>query len=177
VGGALVSAFWCIGLTIHRSIRPGGRIIFVGDKNQAIYGFRGADTQAIETINRRFNTVRFPLHICWRCPVNVISVAKELVPYIEARPGAPAGVARRHEGDRMISKFLKNRDRTRTHLILCRTNAPLIQLALQLLPDGVDCFLTADTLRGQLDKLLKYIEEQDWIRGRQLKDRVDQYRD
>jgi hypothetical protein len=45
------------------------------------------------------------------------------------------------------------------------------------LPDGVDCFLTADTLRGQLDKLLKYIEEQDWIRGRQLKDRVDQYRD
>lgn len=168
---------------ISRSVKQaspplgGGRIIFVGDKNQAIYGFRGADTTAIETITQRFNTVQFPLHTCWRCPENVISVAQSIVPYIHARPGAPAGVARIHQGDYMVPRLLKERDHAQSHLILCRTNAPLVKLGLDLLREQVACYLAADTLRGALDQLLQHIESQEWIKCRSLKDRVDRYRE
>ena len=34
---------------VMKARRQGGRIIFVGDKRQAIYGFTGADTQSIQT--------------------------------------------------------------------------------------------------------------------------------
>lgn len=170
------------------SLNRGGRIIFVGDKNQAIYGFRGADTEAISTIQRRFNTMQFPLHTCWRCPKNVIRLAQASVPYINARPGAPDGKAVIHNCysrydrnldtdvicDRLFA--LSSRDQTKGHLVLCRTNAPLIKLALELFQRGIDCFLAADTLRGALEKLLHIIDEQEWIQGRRLKDRVEHYR-
>ena len=77
----------------------------------------------------------------------------------------------------MISERLRERECNLGYLILCRTNAPLIKLAIQLLTEGIDCFLAADTLRGQLEKLLNIIVEQDWIRGHRLQDRVDHYRE
>lgn len=59
------------------------RFIFVGDKFQGIYGFNGADAYSIENIKKVFHTQMLPLNICYRCPENVIRLARSIVPDIE----------------------------------------------------------------------------------------------
>ena len=59
------------------------RFIFVGDKFQSIYGFAGADTQAVEELKKTFVLKHLPLNICYRCPEKVVKLAKGIVPAIE----------------------------------------------------------------------------------------------
>lgn len=59
------------------------RFIFVGDKFQSIYAFAGADTHAIEKLDETFILQHLPLNICYRCPENVVRLAREIVPTIE----------------------------------------------------------------------------------------------
>lgn len=49
------------------------RLIAVGDPMQAIYGFRGADSDALDLIKRDFNAKTLPLSVCYRCSQSVIS--------------------------------------------------------------------------------------------------------
>uniref|UniRef100_A0A6C0BM58 DNA 3'-5' helicase n=1 Tax=viral metagenome TaxID=1070528 RepID=A0A6C0BM58_9ZZZZ len=162
---------------IARSVEPeGGRVIFVGDKNQAIYGFRGADTHAIETVTRHFQARQFPLHTCWRCPKKVIAAAQDIVPHIRARPGAVAGITEKYAYENAIFKKMRQRSRQHSHLVLCRTNAPLIQLAVELVVEQVECYVSADALRDAMLKLLEQITNAHWIKVRALKERMDRYR-
>lgn len=59
------------------------RFIFVGDRNQSIYAFSGADTNSINRIKKNFVLNELPLSICYRCPKNVIKIAQEHVPDIQ----------------------------------------------------------------------------------------------
>jgi superfamily I DNA/RNA helicase len=59
------------------------RFIFVGDKNQSIYAFSGADTNSINRIKKNFVLSELPLSICYRCPKQIIKLAQEHVPDIQ----------------------------------------------------------------------------------------------
>lgn len=59
------------------------RFIFVGDRNQSIYGFNGADTEAIDRIKFNFTPKELPLSICYRCPEKIVRLAQKNVPSIE----------------------------------------------------------------------------------------------
>lgn len=59
------------------------RFIFVGDRNQSIYGFNGADTEAIDRIKFNFTPKELPLSICYRCPEKIVRLAQRNVPSIE----------------------------------------------------------------------------------------------
>lgn len=52
------------------------RIIAVGDENQAIYEFRGANGDALNTIEKMSNAVRMPLSITYRCRSNIVRHVK-----------------------------------------------------------------------------------------------------
>lgn len=164
---------------ISRSLPPeegAGQVIFVGDKNQAIYGFRGADTHAMDTIKQRFQTASLPLHICWRCSEAVVEVAQVLVPHIQPRPGAPVGVASQNS-EYFLLDVLKQRDQARGHMVLCRTNAPLVKLALQLLSLDIYAVVCADSFKTALIGLTNLIQNASWIRGaRNFSDRVEKFR-
>ena len=75
-----------------RAAGPSGRVIAVGDPNQAIYGFTGAATDSLDRIAHRAKAPTLPLSICWRCDEAIIAEAQRLVPDIKPRPGAPAGL-------------------------------------------------------------------------------------
>lgn len=107
--------------------RPGGRMLFVGDERQAIYGFAGADAASVETIVRRTGARRFPLSICYRCPSLVLEEARRIVPELEAAPGAPAGVVGKLQHEQ-LPQFLREGD-----LVLCRLTAPLVELTFDLI--------------------------------------------
>jgi DNA helicase-2/ATP-dependent DNA helicase PcrA len=103
------------------------RIIAVGDPAQAIYGFRGADSDSLNLIATEFNAVRLPLSISYRCPVAVVNYAREWVSHIESAPNAPQGEVK-HLGTQWKTDVFQADD-----LVVCRTTKPIIALAFKLL--------------------------------------------
>lgn len=71
--------------------RMARRVISVGDENQAIYGFRGAHSDAMRLIQQRFNCKPLPLSISYRCPKAVVLHARQWVPQIEYAENAKDG--------------------------------------------------------------------------------------
>ena len=114
-----------------RSLKNNAQFIGVGDPNQAIYGFRGADSAAFNTVIDRFGATVLPLSICYRCPVAVIKEAQRLVPSITAAPGAIQGSV--VDVADYNAEFFDGGDVA----VLCRNNAPLIALAYGLIRRGV----------------------------------------
>lgn len=115
---------------LARSLKPNGRLIAVGDPCQAIYGFRGADSNSLNNIATTFNCIRLPLSISYRCPKNVVKEAKRYVSHIEPHESAPDGEVK----DVGVAKpeMFKQGD-----LVVCRLTAPLIQLAYLLIVNKV----------------------------------------
>ena len=120
---------------IRKFLGTKGRIVLVGDDRQAIYGFSGADAQALPNGIAHHNCTVLPLSVTWRCPQAVVRLAQTLVPDIEAAPEAPEGEVNHIAGfdDETIASI------TKQDSILCRNTAPLIKLAYKLIRAGKPC--------------------------------------
>src|SRR5580765_4726016 len=55
-------------MAVKAMLKRGGRLIAVGDRHQAIYGFTGADADALDLIAKEHNCVNLPLTVSYRCP-------------------------------------------------------------------------------------------------------------
>lgn len=113
-----------------KACRSSGRICAVGDDRQAIYGFRGADQDAVHNVIRALNAKVMPLSVTYRCANAIVSVAKRYVPDLEAAPNAAEGVVRHASPDQMRDQAAPG------DFILSRANAPLIGLCLGFLKEG-----------------------------------------
>ncbi|MDT9187627.1 MAG: Hsp70 family protein [Limnospira sp. PMC 894.15] len=114
-----------------RARRQGGRILFVGDKHQAIYGFAGANCDSVDEIIKETGAKELPLSICYRCPTSHLNLAREIVPYIEPRPDAPEGDIKTIKLEQ-LSGIVQEGD-----LILSRTTAPLVELCIELISKNI----------------------------------------
>lgn len=136
-----------------KSIKPNGRILAVGDENQSIYGFRGADTQAMPNIIERLNATVMPLSITYRCPKSHVELAQTLVPEIEAAEWAKDGIIEN------ISQY-DFMDRVKPgDLVLCRCNAPLVSPAFSLIRQGVKAVILGRDIGTGLVALIKKIQK------------------
>lgn len=113
-------------------LKRGGRLIAVGDRHQAIYGFTGADADALDLICESVSAVQLPLTVSYRCPKNVVAFAKKYVNHIEAHPKAIDGVVRTFGETEKLVDVVKPGD-----AILCRFNAPIIQTAYAFIAAGI----------------------------------------
>lgn len=128
------------------------RVVAVGDRHQAIYAFRGALHNSLDLIKEHFRMEELPLSISYRCPTSVILEAQQLVPHIQARPGAPAGFVKWWEKDfpelapdEKVSDpelFLPE------HLIVCRNNAPLFSAIMRHVRARKPCIVRSNALDG-----------------------------
>lgn len=116
---------------ILRGINKTGRILFVGDPFQSIYGFSGADTDSMNNIVRTTHATVMPLSICYRCPSSHIELCASIFPGLEAAPDAPKGRIEHIMGDQ-LEKYIREGD-----LVLCRTKAPLVSTCLSLIRSGI----------------------------------------
>jgi len=137
-----------------RKCVKGGRCIIVGDKNQAIYGFRGADSnsigmfyQSLEGGEREIS--EFPLSITWRCPTSVVKEANRFVKEFNAHKDAIAGT--------VIENAPFNPQTN--DMVLCRYNAPLISAFYDLISQGKNAYILGrDMTQGLImavDKITK----------------------
>ena len=129
----------------------GAFITAVGDRRQAIYGFRGALSNSMDLLSQTFSMKELPLSITYRCAQAIVARAQEIVPDIEARPGAPEGLVKNLEDYPDISVY-KTGD-----LILCRNNGPIFGLAVQFLRARLPC----QVFSNFLDELEKFIQSFD----------------
>jgi len=109
------------------------RALGFGDDAQAIYQFAGADIDAVSALADAKDAIRLPLSISYRCPRMIVNEAKKFVSDIEHDPDQPnAGEVLYGEGQPYLHRFAKPGS-----LILSRTNAPLMGLALEFAQRGV----------------------------------------
>ena len=148
-----------------------GRLIFVGDRHQAIYGFTGADNDSIDKIVQEFRCKELPLTVTYRCPQLVVQKAQQYVSHIEAHPSAPAGTV-----SHMTAKdFLGSvKGLLPTDAILCRKTAPIVSLAFQLLRKGVACHVEGRDIGKGLIALATRWKTNDIDR---LRERLERWRD
>lgn len=127
---------------ISRCLRPGGRLIAVGDRYQGIYAFRGADASAIETLTERFSLTPISADTTFRCPPEICDLARLRHPRIT--PFKPSG------GQVLTWDTWSAESIPSSCAILCRNNAPLLGLALALFRSGRG----ANFIGGDLSKSL-----------------------
>lgn len=105
----------------------GGRIMVVGDDRQAIYAFRGADSNSLDRLKTELGASELGLKITRRCPKQVVALAAGLVPDFEAAPEAPEGEVVALDASKLFETAGPG------DFILSRTNAPLVKVCFGLL--------------------------------------------
>lgn len=129
-----------------KCVKKGGRFIAVGDPQQAIYGFAGADVESFNLLKSLPDTQELPLSVCYRCDGEIIKMAKTIVPQIEARDGAPDGV---------IDQKSKMADIQDGDMILCRNTAPLTNLCMKYIASGVKAYIKEKDIGTNLINMLE----------------------
>jgi hypothetical protein len=110
-------------------LAPGGRIIAVGDRHQAIYGFRGASTTSMDDLSVLNAMKELPLSVSYRCSESIVEEARKYNPGILAREDAPPGIVNRmHENE--LHRYRFNMEES--HMVLGRYNYDLFKAALRM---------------------------------------------
>lgn len=157
-------------LLARKMLRSGGRAIFVGDPHQAIYGFTGADADALDIIRREFAASSLPLSVTYRCPRSVVSFAQQYVSHIQAASTAPAGSV----SSQTLEDFSKSlRSIQPTSAILCRNTRPLVSLAFELIRAGIACHVEGRDIGKSLLALTQRWKVQ---KASDLKHKLEAYR-
>lgn len=153
----------------RKMLKPnGGRLIAVGDPHQAIYGFTGADSDAIHSMRSTFNCIDMPLTVSFRCPQLVVKEAQRYVSHIQAHPDAPMGeVNVITEQQLLMGTELNEND-----VILCRLNAPLVEIAYRLIRMGTPCYVEGRDIGQGLIELLSRWKV---VNISALRDRLNEY--
>jgi DNA helicase-2/ATP-dependent DNA helicase PcrA len=110
-----------------RSGNDNTKYVFLGDRFQSIYTWAGSDINSIDKIIERTKATVLPMSYSYRCPKAVIREAQKLYPDIEAAPGAPEGIVREILDTELVNEIQNG------SMVLCRKNAPLVSLVIQLL--------------------------------------------
>lgn len=134
-------------------------LIFVGDPNQAINAFAGADPHAFERI-REVCSSELPLRTSFRNPRNIIHSANQIIlnPVL-GDPRKPIKGTKDYDGEerRITLETLTNNlpEKLSDALIICRYNAPLIACALKLYKEKIPCAISGKQLPEELCRIVK----------------------
>lgn len=125
-----------------------GRLIAVGDPFQAIYGFRGAHATSMDWLRREFKMTELSLSVSFRCPKNVVTLARARAPNMQYPEWAVDGTVQ------TLYEW-EYADIPNDAAVICRNNAPLFKFALHMLRAGRPVKLYGSDLEKSLVKLLR----------------------
>lgn len=158
--------------------KENGSIIAVGDRYQSIYGFAGADIDAVPNIIKRINAKTFPLSICYRCPKSHIKLAQKFVPHIqyatlqnstkEAIEGSIISIS----SDELTS-LIKPGDK-----IICRNSAPLVHPCFELIKIGKKATILGSNIGEGLKTLIIRIKgKNEYLSMKEFLERLDKWKE
>lgn len=119
---------------VQRAVAPGGKVVMVGDKDQAINGWCGADSRSMSNLQDMFGAKWCGLNESFRCPKSHTAYVRNSIGYdIQSAPWLEEGVIESLDDPGFESFLRKAHAGNEEVLILCRTNAPLLKLGMWLL--------------------------------------------
>lgn len=148
-------------------LKRGGRLVAVGDRHQAIYGFTGADADALDLIGKAVDAIQMPLTVTYRCPKAVVAKANTWVKHIHAHPSAPEGKVEHFQGDLLTS--CKAGD-----VILSRFTKHLMELVYKFIGAGVAAKVEGREIGNNMKVLVNRYKSKNFS---VLIDRLDAYRE
>lgn len=129
-------------------INPGGRFVAVGDRNQSIYAFAGADQHSFRKLIEGERTKLLPLSVTYRCPKEIVCIANRMVPSIRVNPA-----------NQVVGEVTSNDNFgsiTDNSMVLCRNNAPLVDLYIRMLKSGRKSYVKGrDIGRNMIDAIVE----------------------
>jgi ATP-dependent DNA helicase UvrD/PcrA len=143
-------------------LKAGHRLVMVGDRHQAIMGFRGADVISMQRMHDRLAASKrgikvLPLTVTFRVPIAGVILARHIVPGLEAWDDAIVGKILRGEE-------AKKRPFEIGDMVLCRVNAPLISMAYGFIKEGKRVTVQGrDIGEGLKNKVLKLAAPRDSV--------------
>jgi superfamily I DNA/RNA helicase len=150
-------------------LKRGGRLIAVGDRHQAIYGFTGADADALDLIASATSAKKLPLTVTYRCPIAVVTYAQQYVSHIKSHPSAPEGKVTYLPPETRLPTAVVPGD-----AVLCRFNLPLISACYQFIADGIPAKVEGREIGNGLKKLASRWKVKTFTA---LSDKLDTYLD
>lgn len=136
---------------IEKTVKPTGHVVIVGDRNQSMYGFRGAAVNSIDILQEAFDAQELPLSISYRNPKSHVALVNETFPNINHEAWENA-----IEGEIMRKDFQAGCDAmVDGDLVLCRVNAPLIKPAFALLREGRKVVILGRDIAANLINLIE----------------------
>lgn len=149
----------CQHALVLKLLAPGGRVAVVGDVNQAIFGWRGSDTESIANLTaelaKRGTVKEFPLTISQRCPIVAVEDAQEEVPEYKAKPGAERGEIIETTIKDFVDKLASG------DMVICRVNAPLCHIAYTCIKRGQRAVIRGRDIGQGLRALIRKLKPSD----------------
>ena len=143
----------------------GARILFIGDPDQAIMGFAGADHRSCEAIVKKMECEVMGLSVCWRCPTSHLDLARQIVPKIQNAPGAILGEIYRIAYEKLAEQVREG------DMIICRVNADLISLCFALIRAKVPARVIGRKIGEGLVAIAKQISKRKDFHGWEVFDK------
>ena len=122
------------------------RMLFFGDSEQALYSFASSDPESFKRLKELPNTTSLPLSISYRCAKNIVDFAQKIVPTIEANNDGREG---------QIKYDVPLEDIKDGDMVLCRNNAPLMQVYVDFIKKGKKCFIRGKDIGLNLKNMVK----------------------
>lgn len=107
-----------------------GRLAVVGDNMQAIYGFRGADSESLSRLKTTLEAVELTLTTTYRCGKAIVAKAQQFVSDFQAGEFNSDGEVLSLAAEKLTETAMAS------DFILSRVNAPLVSIAMKLLRSG-----------------------------------------
>ncbi len=146
---------------VMRSVKPGGRIIVVGDRRQSIYRWRGADAEAMPRMQKTLNATMLPLYDSYRVTQCSAEEARRVVPHFDTPRDehgnslAMPGICKEISAFEMLSMWNVG------DTVISRQNKVMIPLAMKALRDRKIPYIMGDedqipkALKSALSKIIK----------------------
>ena len=124
-------------------LKPNGVLIAVGDENQSVMGFTGADSNAMENLKTLFNAVSYPMNQTRRIPAeivdNYLNVEFPEIEFTTVKSGGKFVPAL--DENFMMDSLIEDKNA----FIICRNNAQLVKPAYTMIKAGYNvCILGID---------------------------------
>lgn len=133
----------------------GGRYVFVGDDEQAIYLFRGALNDALGRISEIFRTKNLSLSYCWRCSDAIIAEAAKISERIKSPGTKPGGTVQTIEAGQFIERVQAGA------FCLSRTTAVAVCGCLAALKAGKPARVLGREIEQQLVRFIESMKTRD----------------
>lgn len=130
---------------IRRSFKEGTRIIAVGDPNQAIYSFAGADYKSFYRMKEFYKMKEMKLSTSYRCSKSVISFAQQVVSDIHYHEDSPLGSVHTHSSVDNVNVG---------DWIICRNTKPLVSMCIELFKREIPCYVKGKDYGNELKNMV-----------------------